>query len=40
VNADDKECDGRSGMATFTIAEGGLIYEATLGGQKFKYEPL
>ena len=40
VNADDKEYDSRSGMATFTIAKGGLMYEARLGGQKFKYEPL
>ena len=40
VNADDKQYDKRSGMATFTIAKGGLMYEATLGGQKFKYEPL
>jgi lipid-binding SYLF domain-containing protein len=40
VSADDKEYDSRSGMATFTIAKGGLMYEATLGGQKFKYEPL
>ena len=30
----------RSGMATFTIAKAGLIDEATLGGQRFKYEPL
>ena len=30
----------RKGMATFTVAKGGLMYEATLGGQKFKYEPL
>ncbi len=27
------------GMATFTVAKGGLMYEATLGGQKFKYTP-
>ena len=40
VNADDKQYDSRSGMATFTIAKGGLMYEATLGGQKFKYESL
>ena len=40
VNADDKQYDKRSGMATFTIAKGGLMYEATLGGQKFKYESL
>jgi lipid-binding SYLF domain-containing protein len=29
----------RKGMATFTIAKGGLMYEATLGGQKFSYKP-
>ena len=40
VNASEKQYDGRSGMAIFTIAKGGLMYEATLGGQKFKYEPL
>jgi len=27
------------GMATFTVAKGGLMYEASIGGQKFKYEP-
>jgi len=26
-----------SGVAIFTIAEGGLMYEASVGGQKFKY---
>lgn len=26
-----------NGMATFTITKGGLMYEATLGGQKFGY---
>jgi lipid-binding SYLF domain-containing protein len=26
------------GMAIFTVAKGGLMYEATIGGQKFKYE--
>ena len=25
------------GMATFTIAKGGLMYQATVGGQKFSY---
>jgi lipid-binding SYLF domain-containing protein len=30
----------RKGMAIFTIAKGGLMYEAALGGQKFKYTPL
>lgn len=29
----------RKGMAIFTVAKGGLMYEATLGGQKYKYEP-
>jgi len=28
------------GMAVFTVAKGGLMYEATLGGQKFSYKPL
>ena len=28
------------GVAVFTLAEGGLMYEATIGGQKFTYRPL
>ena len=28
------------GMAVFTIAKGGLMYEAAIGGQKFSYKPL
>jgi lipid-binding SYLF domain-containing protein len=27
------------GMATFTVAKGGLMYEASIGGQKFSYKP-
>ena len=27
------------GVAVFTLAEGGLMAEATIGGQKFKYKP-
>ena len=27
------------GMAVFTVAKGGLMYEATIGGQKFSYRP-
>ena len=27
------------GMAVFTIAKGGLMYEASIGGQKFSYRP-
>ena len=29
----------RKGMAIFTVAKGGLMYEATLGGQKYSYSP-
>jgi lipid-binding SYLF domain-containing protein len=28
-----------NGMATFTVAKGGLMYEASVGGQKFSYKP-
>ncbi len=28
------------GMAVFTVAKGGLMYEASIGGQKFSYKPL
>ena len=27
------------GMAVFTVAKGGLMYEASIGGQRFKYTP-
>lgn len=27
------------GVAVFTMAKGGLMYEATVGGQKFSYDP-
>ena len=30
----------KRGMAVYTIAKGGLMYEASIGGQKFKYTPL
>ena len=40
VTGEKKQSDGRSGMAIFTIAKGGLMYEATLGGQKFKFKAL
>ena len=32
--------DYHKGMAVFTYAKGGLMYEASIGGQKFSYEPL
>jgi lipid-binding SYLF domain-containing protein len=30
----------RKGMAIFTVAKGGLMYEASVGGQKFSYKAL
>jgi hypothetical protein len=27
----------QKGMATFTVSEGGLMFEASIGGQKFSY---
>ena len=30
----------RKGLAIFTVATGGLMFEAALGGQKFSYTPL
>jgi hypothetical protein len=30
----------RRGLAVFSIAKGGLMFEAALGGQKFSYTPL
>ncbi len=36
---DAKTVGGYSnGMATFTVAKGGLMYEASIGGQKFNYK--
>jgi lipid-binding SYLF domain-containing protein len=32
--------DYYKGMAIFTVAKGGLMYEATVGGQKFSYKPV
>jgi lipid-binding SYLF domain-containing protein len=29
----------QEGMAVFTIVKGGMMYEATVGGQKFSYKP-
>jgi len=38
---DNARTDGvyTNGMAVFTIAKGGLMYAATLAGQKFSYKP-
>jgi lipid-binding SYLF domain-containing protein len=30
----------QNGMAVFTYAKGGLMYEAALGGQKFSFKPI
>lgn len=32
--------DYKQGMAVFTYTKGGLMYEASVGGQKFKFRPL
>jgi lipid-binding SYLF domain-containing protein len=32
--------DYYKGLAVFTIVKGGAMYQATVGGQKFKYKPL
>jgi lipid-binding SYLF domain-containing protein len=34
-----KAADYSHGVAIFTMAEGGLMFEASIGGQKFSYEP-
>jgi len=31
--------DYHDGVAVFTMAKGGLMYEASIGGQKFSYQP-
>ena len=39
-DAETRSLGYRKGMAIFTIAKGGLMYQATLGGQKYSYKPL
>ena len=39
-DATTKSAGYTKGMAIFTIAKGGLMYQATLGGQKYSYKPL
>ncbi len=34
-----KTADYAQGVAIFTMAKGGLMFEASIGGQKFSYEP-
>ena len=33
------DADYSGGVAVFTLAKGGLMYEASVGGQKFSFEP-
>ena len=42
ASAGDTKATGswKRGMAVFTLAKGGLMYEASIGGQKFKFRPL
>jgi hypothetical protein len=42
VGQDDVKAVGAycNGMAVFTVAKGGLMYEASIGGQKFTYSPI
>ena len=41
VGGDKAQVKGgyQKGMAVFTLAKGGLMYEASIGGQKFNYAP-
>ena len=39
-NASTSSLGYRKGMAIFTVAKGGLMYEAALGGQKYSYSPM
>lgn len=38
-NANIESAGYYKGLATFTITKGGLMYEASVGGQKFSYTP-
>jgi lipid-binding SYLF domain-containing protein len=42
VSAGDTKGKGawKRGMAIFTLAKGGLMYEASIGGQKYNFKPL
>jgi len=39
ANANQSETQYHKGMVVFTMGKGGLMYQATLGGQKYNYEP-
>ena len=36
--AQSMEAPINKGVAVFTVAKGGLMYEASIGGQKFSYK--
>ena len=42
ASAGDTKAKGswKHGMAIFTLAKGGLMYEASIGGQKYNFKPL
>jgi lipid-binding SYLF domain-containing protein len=42
ASAGDSKAVGmwKRGMAIYTLAKGGLMYEASIGGQKYKFKPL
>jgi lipid-binding SYLF domain-containing protein len=42
ASAGDHKAKGswKRGMAVFTLVKGGLMYEASIGGQKFKFKPI
>ncbi|MBT8130310.1 MAG: hypothetical protein KJP10_09970 [Gammaproteobacteria bacterium] len=39
ANEKQAEASYQNGMAVFTMGKGGLMYQATLGGQKYSYTP-
>ena len=39
ANATQAEAEYHKGMIIFTMGKGGLMYQATLGGQKYNYTP-
>jgi len=40
ANENQAEAKYRKGMVVFTMGKGGLMYQATIGGQKYDYTPL
>ena len=40
ATAEQAKASYRKGMAVFVHIKGGLMYEASVGGQKFKFKPM